>query len=188
MARARKTINLALQGGGAHGAYAWGVLDALLEDGRVGFEGVCSTSAGSLNAAALAYGLTTGDNDTAREVLQNLWRQIAAVGSVFAPIKTLPWPVGSVAHEAMNFRAFEAFTNTLSPYQFNPLNINLLQQVVENVMDVRKIRECTCVKLFITATDVQTRQGVSECRYVARGFMRIKRPALSVSGGKDKRA
>ena len=69
----QKTVNLALQGGGAHGAFAWGVLDRLLEDGRIGIEGLCATSAGTMNACAYAYGKFTGGTDGARQKLHDLW-------------------------------------------------------------------------------------------------------------------
>ncbi|MDB2683191.1 patatin-like phospholipase family protein, partial [Alphaproteobacteria bacterium] len=85
-----KTINLALQGGGAHGAFGWGVLDYLLEDGRLNFEAVTATSAGAMNAAAVAYGLVKGGNESAREVLENFWREIADIGAFYAPVKSSP--------------------------------------------------------------------------------------------------
>src|SRR5262245_15568603 len=76
-----KTINLALQGGGAHGAFAWGVLDALLEDGRIGIEGISATSAGAMNATVLAYGFAEGGNGGARTALDGFWRRIAQAAS-----------------------------------------------------------------------------------------------------------
>ena len=85
-----KRVNLALQGGGAHGAFTWGVLDRLLEDGRIDIEGICGTSAGALNATVLAYGHMRGGNDGAREALHSFWRavsdtsMISQLGSAFA--------------------------------------------------------------------------------------------------------
>src|SRR6186713_1769547 len=76
-----KTINLALQGGGAHGAFAWGVLDKLLEDGRIAIEGISATSAGAMNATVLAYGWAEGGNDGARSALDGFWRRIAQAAS-----------------------------------------------------------------------------------------------------------
>src|SRR5262245_4391667 len=73
----RKAINLALQGGGAHGAFTWGVLDRLLEDGRFNFDGISATSAGAMNAAVMAQGLMTGGPDTARKALEAFWRRIS---------------------------------------------------------------------------------------------------------------
>ena len=77
LAAGTKTINLALQGGGAHGAFAWGVLDRLLEDERILFEGISATSAGAANAAVLSYGLTVGGREGARRALKTFWRRIA---------------------------------------------------------------------------------------------------------------
>jgi predicted acylesterase/phospholipase RssA len=76
-----KTINLALQGGGSHGAFAWGVLDRLREDERIGIEGVVGTSAGAMNAAVLAYGLSVGGNRAAREKLREVWTKIGEVAA-----------------------------------------------------------------------------------------------------------
>src|SRR6187397_2718502 len=76
-----KTINLALQGGGAHGAFAWGVLDRLLEDGRVTFDAVSATSAGAMNASVLGYGLTIGGAEGAREELEKFWKKISDEGA-----------------------------------------------------------------------------------------------------------
>src|SRR3954468_3319199 len=85
-----KTVNLALQGGGAHGAFAWGVLDRLLEDGRIDFEGISATSAGSMNAAVVAYGLTIGGRDGARDLLQRFWERVSEIGSLYSPLKPSP--------------------------------------------------------------------------------------------------
>ena len=76
----RKHIDLALQGGGAHGAFTWGVLDALLEDGRLAFDAISGTSAGAMNAVALADGLTRGGPERAREQLHTFWRAISREG------------------------------------------------------------------------------------------------------------
>ncbi len=84
-----KTINLALQGGGAHGAFAWGVLDRLLEDERIGFEGISATSAGAANAAVLAYGLSVGGREGAKRALKTFWRRIAR-SAMFSPLQPSP--------------------------------------------------------------------------------------------------
>lgn len=160
----KKTMNLALQGGGAHGAYTWGVLDYLLEDDRLDFEGISATSAGAMNAAALAYGKTQGDAETAREVLEHFWREISLSGSVFSPVKRTPWEWGSGMNPFMSdwslanspaFSLFQGLTHALSPYQFNPYNINPLKDVLEKTIDFDIVHACNCVKLFVTATDVE---------------------------------
>lgn len=158
----KKSINLALQGGGSHGAFTWGVLDALLEDGRVDFEGVSATSAGAMNAAALAYGKTKGDAQTAREILENFWRETSRAGAIFSPIKNTSYDMGSMLNPwakewgFTNFSFFEELGRSISPYQFNPLNFNLLKNVLEKTINFDHVHACDCMKLFITTTDVQS--------------------------------
>jgi NTE family protein len=90
----RKAINIALQGGGAHGAYAWGVLDRLLEDDRLYLEGVTATSAGTVNALALAHGLAhSGSRENARASLENLWKRISDMGKVYSHGRIYGWVV-----------------------------------------------------------------------------------------------
>ncbi len=158
----KKTINLALQGGGAHGAFTWGVLDALLEDGRIDFEGVSATSAGAMNAAALAYGKTKGDSETAREVLENFWHEVSRKSSIFSQPKNPHFDIGALFNPWMsewtqnNVSFMESLTRSISPYQFNPLNLNLLKDVLEKTIDFDHVHACDCMKLFITTTDVQS--------------------------------
>jgi len=153
-----KSLNLALQGGGAHGAFEWGVLDAFLEDERIQFDGICATSAGSLNALAITYGLAIGGRGTAQASLENMWREISKAGALYSPIRKMPWDgffkQGQIAEEAFSFAMFELFTNALSPYQFNPFNINPLRKILEKCFDLKKIQDCKHIKMFITATDV----------------------------------
>jgi NTE family protein len=85
-----KPINLALQGGGAHGAFAWGALDYLLEDGRLEFEGISATSAGAVNAVVCAYGLLKGGREGARRALHDFWRAVADAGAAYRPM-TAQW-------------------------------------------------------------------------------------------------
>jgi NTE family protein len=159
----KKRLNLALQGGGAHGAYAWGILDGFLEDGRIEFDGICATSAGTLNAVALAHGLSYGGNDEARADLEKLWRKISELGAIYSPIRRMPWEPymkTNLPYEEMaSYSVFETFTNAFSPYQFNPLNINPLRQVIEETFDVNYVKSCKKVSLFITATDVYEGQA-----------------------------
>lgn len=89
-----KQINLALQGGGAHGAFTWGVLDYLLEDGRVSIEAISATSAtsaGAMNAAVLAYGYSCGGDTGAREKLHEFWQKVSVAGELYSPARALPW-------------------------------------------------------------------------------------------------
>src|SRR5687768_14698939 len=157
-ATATKTINLALQGGGAHGAFAWGVLDRLLEDERVAFEGVSATSAGAANAAVLAYGLSVGGREGARKALKMFWRRIAR-SAIFSPLQPSAWDRLTHNHALESspaFLAFDVLSRLFSPYQLNPLNINPLRSVLEQVVDFERIRKDCAVKLFLSATNVRT--------------------------------
>lgn len=150
-----KTINLALQGGGSHGAFAWGVLERLLEDGRLRFEGITATSAGAMNAAVLASGWTAGGADGAREALASFWHAISEAGNRCNPWRGLPRfpPLGDFgsAHSLM-----ELATRLFSPYQLNPLNLNPLRDVLEAHVDFERLRRGSAIKLFLAATNVQT--------------------------------
>jgi NTE family protein len=153
-----KTINLALQGGGAHGAFAWGVLDRLLEDDRIAFEGLSATSAGAMNAVTMAYGMTVGGREGARTALANFWRRVAHAGMV-SPLQ--PTWVERLSHNhslenSPAFVMFDLISRLYSPYQFNPLNYNPLRQVVEQSVDFEKLRKESAIKLFLSATNVRS--------------------------------
>ncbi|AWN39746.1 patatin-like phospholipase family protein [Methylobacterium durans] len=153
-----KPINLALQGGGAHGAFAWGVLDRLLEEDGLAIEGISATSAGAMNAAILAYGLTVGGRAGARQALDLFWRRIAQV-ALFSPLQPSPWDrfTGNYGLEtSIAFPLFDALTRIVSPYQSNPLNFNPLRQLLESSVDFAALRSGSAVKLFLSATNVRT--------------------------------
>lgn len=156
---APRPVNLALQGGGAHGAFTWGVLDRLLEDKRIAFDGVSATSAGAMNAAVMACGLTLGGREGARDALAGFWRGISDAGtwSPFQP-SLLDRMVGDHSlRRSPAFFAFDAVTRLLSPYEFNPLNINPLRAVLLRCVDFDALRSTTCpLKLFLCATNVRT--------------------------------
>lgn len=160
-ADAKKSINLALQGGGAHGAFAWGVLDKLLEDGRLDVEGICATSAGTMNACAFAYGRHVGGPEMAREKLHEFWWNIHKAGQLYSPIKRLPWE-GLLPGDDWNmdssplFFAFDTITRMFSPYQLNPLDFNPLRDVLKKTIDFERLRKCDSTKLFISTTHVRT--------------------------------
>lgn len=154
-----KKINLAIQGGGAHGAVTWGVIDRLLEDGRVDVEAISGTSAGAVNAAALAYGFHLGGHQAAREKLDELWSEISKAGSLYSPVQRTPFDalVGGFNLDAsIAYRAFDMFTRTLSPYQFNPFDFNPLKDVLDKCIDFEKLKSCTSTRLYLSATNVRT--------------------------------
>jgi NTE family protein len=154
---APKRINLALQGGGAHGAFTWGVLEHLLEDGRLAVEGISGTSAGAVNAVMLADGLRRGGPAEARKRLSDFWRA-ASLGGDLPPLQravlnrlfSLLPSEGSPSFDWLN-----AWSRYLSPYDLNPLNINPLKDLIERFVDFEGLRADPRA-LFIAATNVQT--------------------------------
>lgn len=157
-----KSVNLALQGGGAHGAFAWGVLDKILEDGRLDVAAVTATSAGAMNAVAMAYGVSVGGNEGAREKLTEFWTEISRVGELYSPVRTLPWErwlqaYGLQSEFSPTFMAFQAVTHLYSPYQLNPFDINPLRDVLESVVDFERLSHCNrATRIFLSATNVRT--------------------------------
>jgi len=154
----RKRINLALQGGGAYGAFTWGVLDHLLHDGRLAFEGISGTSAGAVNAIMLADGLLQAGPDEARKRLAEFWRA-ASLGGDLPPLQRavtdrlfslLPIEAGPTQVW------LDAVSRYFSPYDVNPLNINPLKDLIERFVDFERLRKNTELQLFIAATNVQT--------------------------------
>lgn len=159
----QKKINLALQGGGSHGAFTWGVLDYLLEDGRFDFEGISATSAGSMNAVVMAAGFLDGRESGARQALHDFWRKVADAGSVFCPAQAMvtdnpfmdfmpKWMTGE--NPALQF--FNVVSQNISPYQFNPMNLNPLRDILDEMVDFKALQRNKEFKLFITATNVRT--------------------------------
>ncbi|MDR1994360.1 patatin-like phospholipase family protein [Azonexus sp.] len=142
-------LNLALQGGGAHGAFTWGVLDALLEDGSFEFEGVSGTSAGAMNALCLAHGLMTGGRDGAREALAGFWTALAGQ-SPFTP------PAEAAGGMAPALKLMLQWTTHLSPEQINPFDLNPLRDVLQERFDFARLRRDCPVKLFIAATNANS--------------------------------
>lgn len=159
MAAEKKTVNLALQGGGAHGAFAWGVLDRLLEDGRLEFEAITATSAGSMNAVALAYGFAVDGHDGARATLEEFWRESALAGERLGVIPSEGFARASGVDLDFwpGYQFFDAMVRTFSPYQLNPLNLNPLRDVLTKVIDFDRL--CAApgsVRLHLSATNVRT--------------------------------
>ena len=154
----QKTVNLALQGGGSHGAFAWGVLDKLLEDGRINIEGICATSAGTMNACALAYGMHKGGPETARETLHDFWWNVHKSGQKYNPMRLTPWErmLPWSKNNPVGHFMFDTVMRIFSPYQFNPFDFNPLRDVLEKTIDFEALQCCNTVKLFISATHVKT--------------------------------
>jgi NTE family protein len=161
------TINLALQGGGSHGAFTWGVLDALLEDGRIDFEGISGTSAGAMNAVALAHGFALAQDkphldarESARESLASFWNGIVTMGALGqaqrAPFDLMLGLVGNTPTSQWADSVTRAWAGTVSPYQSNPLGLNPLQDFVSHQIDFERLTRLKRLKLFVVATHVST--------------------------------
>jgi hypothetical protein len=137
-------LSLALQGGGAHGAFTWGVLERLLEEDTLAIDAVSGTSAGAANAVALAWGWCRGGRAGARDLLAQLWHAIGRAGRSQAA-----FPRGGIGALALDLA-----THLFSPYQLNPLGIDPLRQLLANLVDFAALRRNAPMKLLIAATHV----------------------------------
>jgi NTE family protein len=153
-----KRINLALQGGGTHGAFTWGVLDHLLTDERLSIEGISGTSAGAVNAVMLADGLARGGREEAQKRLADFWRAASSTGNVPAMQReVLQRLLSFTPLEGTPVQAwFNALSRYFSPYDVNPLNINPLKDLIEHFVDFEALHACRDLQIFISATNVQT--------------------------------
>lgn len=148
--RGQRRINLALQGGGAHGAFTWGVLDELLRNEELSFGWVSGTSAGAVNAAALASGLATGGYLEAQATLRRVWEAVEAAG-VPDLLRFNPFLLGFTRAAQI-----PGVPNMFSPYEFNPLGFDPLRRLLTENVDFERIRASAPVELLIAATDVTT--------------------------------
>ena len=151
----RRHLNLALQGGGAHGAFTWGVLDQLLEDARIVIGGVSGTSAGAVNAVMLADGLAQSGPEGARERLADFWRAASLGGSLPELQRAVVERLFPLLPQRATLPWFGDLARFLSPYDLNPLNINPLKDLIGRFVDFERIRSGDR-NLFITATNVLT--------------------------------
>jgi NTE family protein len=161
-----RTVNLALQGGSSHGAFTWGVLDALLEDGRVQVEGISGTSAGAMNAVVLAHGLARAQadglrgperNQAARQALERFWDGVGVIGTFMSG---LPMPPGAQA--MVNW-----WTQWVSPAQANPMGFNPLLRLLQREVDFDLLAHASTrasgIKVFVSATNIRTGRGEVFC-------------------------
>ena len=150
----KPSLSLALQGGGAHGAYTWGVLDRLLEAG-IRIDGISGTSAGAMNAVALAHGWTAGGADGARAALADFWQAVGdSVPFHVELLNSLNSTTDGALPTPMN--VMMGFMRLFSPYQLNPFELNPLRDVVRAQFDFERLRRDCPLKLFIAATTVRT--------------------------------
>jgi NTE family protein len=154
-----RTVSLALQGGGAHGAFTWGVLDRLLEDERIKIDGVSATSAGAMNGAILVYGMIKGGREGARALLREFWLRVADSGrfSLFQPTMLDKMLGNHNLDYSPAYQMFDIWTRILSPYQFNPAGTNPLRPILEDLIDFERLKHASSsIKLFVNTTNVRT--------------------------------
>ena len=153
-----RVVNLALQGGGSHGAFTWGVLDRLLEDERIAFEGISGTSAGAMNAVVLAHGFVQGGRDGARQALARFWESVASQAPMHERWTNALEQPGAATNGGLSptLKAMVTLAGMFSPYQLNPLDLNPLRQIVTEQIDFERLRVECKLKLFVAATHVRT--------------------------------
>jgi NTE family protein len=153
-------VDLALQGGGSHGAYTWGVLERLLEEPWLQIEGISGTSAGAMNAAVLASGHARNGAAGAREALERFWRRVAD-SARFSPFRRglVDMALGrwTLDHSPL-FVALDMMARVVSPYDLNPASINPLRTILADTIDFEALRSSR-IKLFVTATRVSNGQA-----------------------------
>jgi NTE family protein len=153
-----KAINLALQGGGAHGAFTWGVLDRLLQDERIVIEAISGTSAGAMNAVVVADGIMADGYEGARSALYDFWKAIGDAAH-FSPIQRnlIDVFMGNWNLDySPGYLFFDLLNRVTSPYDLNPLNLNPLRDLLDEMIDFERVRSCDEIKIFVSATNVET--------------------------------
>ncbi len=155
-----KPVNLALQGGGSHGALTWGVLDRLLEDGRLALRGISGTSAGAMNAVVLADGLERGGPEGGRAALARFWKAVSDAAR-YSPIQRTPWARSlgrySLDHSP-GYLLMENLSRMFSPYELNPFGLNPLRDLLLREVDFANVNACKHLQVYVTATNVRTGQ------------------------------
>jgi NTE family protein len=153
-------VDLGLQGGGAHGAFTWGVLDRLLEESWLTFDGVSGTSAGAMNAAVMADGLAEGGPPQARVALERFWKRVSDA-ALLSPLRRGPLEILAgrwTLDYSPLFTALDVAARMFSPYDVNPFGSNPLRQVLSETVDFARVARAP-IKLFVTATNVRTGRG-----------------------------
>ncbi len=153
-----KKIDLALQGGGSHGAYSWGVIDRLLDDERIEIEGICGTSAGAMNGVCTIYGLNKGGKNLAKHMLVKFWHKISEAGKLSMLQPT--WMDKMMSKGNMDYspayKMFSMAAENFSPAQLNPLGLNPLEKILKDLIDFDELQKMSPPKLFVCATNVKT--------------------------------
>ncbi|MCE8522723.1 patatin-like phospholipase family protein [Ruegeria pomeroyi] len=158
MKRTPVKVDIALQGGGSHGAFTWGVLSRLLDEDWIEVSGVSGTSAGAMNAVALVQGLYEGGAERAQELLESYWLAVSQTAKL-SPIKRGPFDrlLGRWSLDfSPTYMASEMLSRVFSPYQTNPMNVNPLRHIVATSFDFGSVNAPEAAKLFLCATNVRT--------------------------------
>ena len=153
-------LDFALQGGGAHGAFTWGVLDRFLEEEDLEIEGISGTSAGAMNAVVLADGYAAGGAEGAREALEAFWRRVSKA-ALFSPLRRSPLDIllgRWTLDNSPAYLAFDMAARVVSPYDLHPVVGNPLRQVLDESVDFERLA-ASSISLFVTATNVRTGRG-----------------------------
>ena len=153
-----KKIDLALQGGGAHGAFTWGIIDRLLDDERISIDGICGTSAGAMNGVCTIYGLNKGGRSFAKQLLEKFWHSISEAGKLSGLQPTWFDKVMSKGNMDYSpaYKFFSMTTDNLAPGQFNPMGINPLERILTELIDFEELQQFNPPKLFVCATNVRS--------------------------------
>jgi NTE family protein len=156
--KGRKRVNLALQGGGSHGAFTWGVLERLIGDERIFIDGLSGTSAGAMNAVVFTDGFVRGRQKRAIDSLRTFWTRVCdgallpmSLAKALSPMHSA-WSMDGT----LGFQMFDAITRMFSPYQLNPLDIHPVRDILNDLVDFDGLRQQTGIKLFVAATNVRT--------------------------------
>jgi NTE family protein len=159
VATKKRKINLALQGGGSHGAFTWGVLDRILEEDDIEITAISGTSAGAMNAVVVGEGLMEGGHQKAREQLDQFWNGMGDMADKISPFKRTPWQQLTDDFSLQYSPMYEmslAISRMMSPYQLNPFGYNPLRDALLELIDFERVRKSRKVKLFINTTHVAT--------------------------------
>jgi NTE family protein len=165
----KKQLNIALQGGGTHGAFEWGVLDRLLDEKDLVIDGMSATSGGAINAALFIDGYMKDGNKGAKQALYNFWREVS-IQQALSPLRRTPAERlinGWNLNRSVGYRTLEALNGIFSPYDLNPIDYNPLRVILSDSLNIQGLQSCSIIKLFITATRVYNGQArVFKCNEI----------------------
>jgi NTE family protein len=187
----RRKIALALQGGGSHGAFTWGVLDRMLEDPTIEIVGITGTSAGAMNTVVLADGLLRGGSEGGRQRLREFWEAIGKLPGFGSLLWSLPGETQSHVHleQTPPYLIWDMVSRNLSPYELNPTNFNPLREPLTETVDFERLRAGKNLPIAVCATNaltsrrrVFTNQDISVDAVLASACLPQLFPAVEIDG------